>query len=320
VASYRPQGAWPDFELGPTAGYTAGTEYGLFDYSLGYTAEWELPLPWIKGLSWQGSYSRLLYDTDDFARPGGYFRVLGLAVNTGLNVNQLVYVRPLYDRLWLEAHTGQLSPTIDGSGLALSWATEGGFLRLNASMGRYTLDTFGGGPRVIFLDDLSSLQRTTAALNPALVTARLNLVPGRWRLLYSQGRFLNNDPGFMVTSSHVFGDQRINFFYRKTGPGNFRTPKKTAFAGFSVSFPIGPKQSAELGPVTVRGKDRWFLGLETKVQETDNYIELHYGLSPAPRHGLFSDVLDYDRADLGSLLANRYRLRASLRERLGARY
>jgi hypothetical protein len=316
IEGYRPQSLWPDFELGPAAGYAAGTEYGLFDYSLGYAAEWEIPFPWVKGLSWQGSYTRRLYDTDDFASPGGYFRVLGLAVNTGLNVNQLVYVHPIFNRLWLEAHSGQLSPTTDGSGLAMSWVSESGFLRLNAIAGRYSLN-INRGPRIVLLDDLSNPQPSSVGLKPELVTARLNLIPGRWRFLYSQGRFLNNDPGFMITSSHNFGDQRINFFYRKTGPGNFRTPKRTAFAGFLVTFPLGPKQSSELGPVTVRGKDRWFIGLETKVQEKDNYIELHYGLAPSPRHGLFGDVLDYDRADLGSLVANQYRLRSSLREQLG---
>ena len=55
-------------------------------------------------------------------------------------------------------------------------------------------------------------------------------------------------------------------------------------------------------------------GLETKVGDSDNYIELHYGISPGARYGLFSDVLDHDRADTGSLKANRYRLRAMLRQ------
>jgi hypothetical protein len=151
-------------------------------------------------------------------------------------------------------------------------------------------------------------------LNPSFVTARYSVRPGFWALSMTRGRFLNNDEGYQVMSSHTFGDNRIRFFYRKTGPGNFQTPNKRAFAGFSITMPIGPKESYSLGPVTIRGRDQYSLGLETKVQEKDNYIEPGYGLYPTIRHGLNTDVGDYDRGDVGSIEANLHRLIASIRE------
>ena len=179
--------------------------------------------------------------------------------------------------------------------------------------GNFNLDVPGSTGRIIFLGEPVITSRVEK-LEPRLFVTRMNLIPGRWRLLYTQGAFLNGDPGFLITSSHFFGDTRINFFYRKTGPGNFQTPYERQFAGFAVSFPLGPKQSLSVWPVTVRGRDRFVIGLETKVGDSDNYIELHYGISPGARYGLFSDVLDHDRADTGSLKANRYRLRAMLRQ------
>ncbi|MDP4949499.1 MAG: YjbH domain-containing protein [Burkholderiaceae bacterium] len=301
----------PNFELGPAASYTAGTEYGLFDYSIGLQTAWEIPL--AKGLSFQGLHNDLIKDSDDFSGNASYFRRLGLGVKSGLGANLLVYTRPLYNRLWLEASTGSQSSSIKGENLSLSWTTPNGFLRFNAVAGNFNLDVPGSTGGIIFLGEPVITSRVEK-LEPRLFVTRVNLIPGRWRLLYTQGTFLNGDPGFLITSSHFFGDTRINFFYRKTGPGNFRTPYERQFAGFAVSFPLGPKQSWSVGPVTVRGRDRFVMGLETKVGDSDNYIELHYGISPGARYGLFSDVLDHDRADTGSLKANRYRLRAMLRQ------
>ena len=52
--------------------------------------------------------------------------------------------------------------------------------------------------------------------------------------------------------------------------------------------------------------------------EADNYIEPGYGLFPSYRHGLQTDVMDYDRGDVAAIEGNLHRLRASLRERLAA--
>jgi hypothetical protein len=286
----------PDIELSPSASYTVGSEFGIYDYSVGISTGVEVPL--YKGLSWQGYHTRLVTETEDFKNPNHYFRRVGLGEKTARGASMFTYTRPVYKNLWVEAAHGALSSSTSGTTFNSVWTSTDSKWKLSATKGSYQQTMpYGFEP-----------------LNPSFVTARYALRPGYWALSMTRGRFLNNDEGYQVMSSHTFGDNRIRFFYRKTGPGNFQTPNKRAFAGFSITMPIGPKESYSLGPVTIRGRDQYSLGLETKVQEKDNYIEPGYGLYPTIRHGLNTDVGDYDRGDVGSIQANLHRLIASIRE------
>lgn len=286
----------PDIELSPSASYTVGSEFGIYDYSVGISTGVEVPL--YKGLSWQGYHTRLVTETDDFKNPNHYFRRVGLGEKTARGASMFTYTRPVYNNLWVEAAHGALSSSTSGTTFNSVWTSTDSKWKLSATKGSYKHTMpYGFEP-----------------LNPSFITARYAVRPGFWALSMTRGRFLNNDEGYQVMSSHTFGDNRIRFFYRKTGPGNYQTPYKRAFAGFSVTLPIGPRESYGIGPVTVRGRDQYSLGLETKVQEKDNYIEPGYGLYPTIRHGLNTDVGDYDRGDVGSIEANLHRLIASIRE------
>ena len=114
-------------------------------------------------------------------------------------------------------------------------------------------------------------------------------------------------------SHHWFGDHRLTFYYRDTQSPDATTMPRTKFAGFEISFPLGPRESGFIGPLSVRGQDQLSLGLETKVGAKDNYITSGYGAVPGLRHGL-SDITDQDRTGVEDLWANRYRLRAVMRE------
>lgn len=286
----------PDIELSPSASYTVGSEFGIYDYSVGISTGVEVPL--YKGLFYQGYHTRLVTETDDFKNPNHYFRRVGLGEKTARGASMFTYMRPVYNNLWVEVSQGAISSSTQGTTLNSVWTSSDSKLKLSATKGSYKQTMpYGFEP-----------------LNPIFVTARYAVRPGFWALSMTKGRFLNNDEGYQVMSSHTFGDNRVRFFYRKTGPGNFQTPYKRAFAGFSVTLPIGPRESYSIGPVTLRGRDQYPLGLETKVQEKDNYIEPGYGLYPSLRHGLNTDVGDYDRGDVGSIEANLHRLIASIRE------
>ena len=297
VQNANDQGLFPQIELTPSASYTVGTEYGLFDYSLAASTGWEIQL--AKGLFWQGIYTQILQESDDFQGASSYFRERhGLGEKNGLGANMLTYTRPLVDRLWAEVSVGQLAANVQGQSLRLTWTTPEGRFRLSDTLGSYKSGSGG-------------------QLSPHILTARFAVVPGRWDVVLSQGTFYNNDPGYVLETSHRFGDNTVRFFYRTTGPGNAVTPNKYTFAGFNFFFPIGPKEAVALGPVTVRGRDRWGVGLETLLANP-NYISPGYGGFPAIRHGLLSDVTDNDRADLGSIRANLYRTRLMLSEMIAA--
>ncbi len=286
----------PDFEISPSASYTVGSEFGIYDYSVGVSTGVEVPL--YKGLFYQGYHTRLVTETEDFKDTNHYFRRVGLGERTARGASMLTYMRPVYNNLWVEASQGYLSSNTQGTTLNTVWTSSNSKLKISATKGSYK----------------QTMPYGFESLNPSFITARYAIRPGFWALSMTKGRFLNNDEGYQVMSSHTFGDNRVRFYFRKTGPGNFQTPHKRAFAGFSITLPIGPRESYAIGPVTLRGRDQYPLGLETKVQEKDNYIEPGYGLFPSIRHGLNTDVGDYDRGDVGSIEANLHRLIASVRE------
>jgi hypothetical protein len=291
----------PDFEIGPSATYTVGTEFGLTDYSLGISKGWELPL--YKGLMWHGFHTQFVTQSDDFRDPQSYFRRVGLGEKTAWGANMLSYTRPIYSGLWAEATTGYIASGVKGRNLTMVWDSPDNRWKVTGVNGMYSRDD---APQA-------------DPLQPSFVTLRYAVLPGKWALSATKGRFLNNDSGIHLMTTHFFGDNRLRFYYRKTGPGNETTPNQRAFAGFSFTLPIGPKESYAIGPVTLRGRDQWALGLETKVQEKDNYIELGYGLFPSIRHGLQADVTDFDRGDVGYLEANMHRFWAGLRDRMTMR-
>ena len=300
VSHQAPQFLKPDFELSPSASYTVGTEFGLVDYSVGFSKGWEVPL--AKGLFWHGYHTQFFRQSDDFRDSRSYFRRVGLGEKTAWGANVLSYTRPLAKGLWAEVATGPIASKVSGNSLTMMWSAPDGRFKLSGTKANYT-------------QDLGDRQE---ALHPTLLTARYAMIPGSWNVSFTKGRFLNNDSGYQAMSTHVFGDYRLRFFYRKTGPGNFQTPYNRSFAGFNVTLPIGPKESYALGPTTIRGRDQWALGLETKVGDIINWIEPGYGLFPSYRHGLQTDVMDYDRGDVAAIEGNLHRLRASLRERLAA--
>ena len=285
----------PQIEISPAASYTAGTEFGLLDYSLGVTGGWEVPL--AKGLQWQGFNAHLLSETDDFKNPNSYFRRVGLGEATRPATNLLVYQSPIVPRLWAQLAVGNLSYKTSGAQINTYWASRDGSYRATWIYGRWD------NPYVPY-------QR-----QPNILSLGVRPFSPNWQITYSTGQFQGNDTGHRLASSHSFSDYAIQLYVRKTGPSNL-LPNNNAFMGFAITFPLGPNKAAELGPLTVRARDRWELGLETKIQQPDNYIEPGYGGFPGIRHSLDTDVFDFNRADLGLMGMNSFKLRLNARRAL----
>jgi hypothetical protein len=285
----------PQFEISPAASYTAGTEFGLVDYSVGVTGGWEVPL--AKGLQWQGFNAHLLSETDDFKNLNSYFRRVGLGEATRPATNLLVYQSPIVPRLWAQLAVGNLSHKTSGAQINTYWASKGGSYRATWIYGRWD------NPYVPY-------QR-----QPNILSLGVRPFSPNWQITYSTGKFQGNDTGHRLASSHSFSDYAIQLYVRKTGPSNL-LPNDNAFMGFAITFPLGPNKAAELGPVTVRARDRWELGLETKILQLDNYIEPGYGGFPGIRHSLDTDVFDFNRADLGLMGMNSFKMRLNARRAL----
>ena len=285
----------PQFELGIGLRTAVGTEYGLADYAASLELGAELPL--ARGLTLQGVASTPL------ANSGSYEdgRIFGdqRYKKTQLEQAFLSYWAPI-GPLAAQASLGALNPTDQGGQVDVVWLSDSGRWRLHG-MGGYYQQT-----------DESGVTKPEP-LRSAIGAVRYSVLPAQWHLDLTAGRFHNQDEGWRLSSVHFFGDNMFKLFLRRSGSADTTSMPQRSFAGFEVSFPLGPQRAAELGPITVRGRDRWRTGLETKVGESDNYLTAGYGMVPQVRHGLTTDGTDYDRAGLADLWADRDRLRFALR-------
>ena len=309
---------WEQFslqlEVGPALRQRVGTEVGLYDASLGLDLGWEMPLG--RGILWQGQATAPVANTQNFAS-GGLFS--SYRIQSRLETATVSYQQQLAPRIWAQASLGYIEHNDLGGQLDLAWLSPEGRLRLSAMGGYYQGK------------DATGLTQDTVSHSTALLAARSSVVSGRWMLEAQGGQFYNQDRGIRLASHHWFGDNRLTLQLLDSASGTGGSMPRTKFAGIMLTIPIGGPASYVIpgltrdpwiagqarndsgGAITVRGRDQWAYGLETKVGSTDNYITSGYGVAPAIRHGLMTDTLDYDRAGLADMTANLYRVRAMMR-------
>lgn len=284
----------PRIELGMALRYNLGTEYGLTDHSVGLDTAWEVPL--ARGLLWQGNYTTPLNHSDDYGQPSGYW--YGNRLQRQVQTNLLSYNHPLFKGSWLQVSQGHITPTDAGQQANVNWLSPMGRWRVTGIVGHY---------------ETRQPNQSPVTHRPQLGSLRYSVLPGFWALDVTRGQFYNGDQGTRVMSHHWFGDHRLTFYFRDTQSADQVTLPRTKFAGFEITFPLGPRQASFVGPFSIRGRDQMALSLETKVGAQDNYITPGYGAVPTLRHGI-NDAMDHDRTGVADLWANRYRMRAILRE------
>lgn len=286
----------PQFEIGPGLRYAVATEVGLLDHSAALELGAEVNL--APGLFWQGVLSAPLAHSDDYQDGRSYAaqRHPRLGMDSGL----LTWWKPLPQGVAVQASAGYFDRDYKGVLGEGVWMSPAGRWRLSGSAGSFSNEH--GGERQ----------------SSWLAGARLSLAPGAWQLEANAGRFLGGDRGYRLSSNHWFGDSLLRLYYRASeGDAGSALAGQRKFIGFSFSLPLGPSQAyAAGGGTTVRGMDRFAVGLETKVGDVDNRLNTGYGKIPRVRHGLQTDVTDYDRNGGLDLIASSPRLRAVLNEQL----
>jgi hypothetical protein len=142
-------------------------------------------------------------------------------------------------------------------------------------------------------------------------------LPAQWQVEATAGQFLNGDRGVQLASLHWWGDTQMKLYYSNSqGDSGSSFSARRQMLGFAISFPLGPRDAQAVGPTWVRGADRWGWGLKTKVGEKDNALTRGYADIPALRHGLGSDVSDFDRNGSADLAVRARRVRETLVEGL----
>ena len=302
----------PQLELGVALRSAVGTEYGIADYALAAELGAELSLANIKpGLGAQALWRVPASSSGDFRAGGIHYanRFEGPRIEQAL----LTYWMPIklvskplpigeQDKsVGINEALRQVDAALVFSAGSLMHGHTGAQAELHATLDRWrVLGTWG-------TFKTSEFER---ARSPALTSVSYSIEPAKWRLDLAAGRFYNLDRGWRLGSVHWFGDTSFTAYVKDSGFKGLSMPKRR-FAGFEVSFPLGQARASNLAGVSMRGRDRWTVGLETKVLERDNYITRGYGLVPAPRHGLV-DVSDQDRMVLQTQWAARSALRLAL--------
>jgi hypothetical protein len=305
----------PQFELGLGLRSAVGTEFGIADYAaaLEVGAEWSFA-NFAPGLGGQLIWSAPALSSGDY-RAGGVFHDNGFK---GPRVEQAMisYWLPIPASVF-SLVIPQTASKVGQIGGADSWALDSALVLSAGSVAHAQR----GGQADLYLDlDRWRLQSTWGhytsseyikARSPAISAVRYSVEPAKWHLEFAAGRFYNMDRGWRLSSTHWFGQTSFAVFLRESGIEGLSMPK-TRFAGFEMSFPLGNAAASDVAGLSVRGRDRWRVGLATKVGANDNYIMRGYGLMIGPRHGV-ADITDFDRASLSDLWASRSAMRFAMR-------
>lgn len=282
----------PQFEMGVDLVTSVGTELGLVDHSLALDVGMQLQL--AKGLFWQGNAQLPVSRSDDY-RGNGQFNRLGHP-KARLDQALVSYLMPVT----LGAHTlntqwslGAVNAYSRGGQVDATWMDTTGMWRVGGTLGAY--------------DRSNGARKTT----PALLNVRRSILPGEWMVEGTVGEFLGGDRGWMVKSQHWYGPVGLSFFVTSSDGKTAATPKRN-FAGFEISVPFGGLWQKDYGWASVRGMDRFAWGQKTKVGDTDNVITGGYGEVPKPRHGVWTDFNDHDRAGAADAWAQRDRIRDAM--------
>ena len=280
----------PTLEIGPALEKTLGTEVGLMDYQLGVDLGWQLPLG--AGWQWQGNLVAPVAQSDDFRANGAF---ANYRLPRGVESSLLSRSWQPWRGTFVQASAGAIrGGDVGGQWDMAHWAADGR-LRLGATLGSYHSSTLNRDFR------------------PQWLQAQYSLIPGKWSAELTAGQFYWGDKGFRVASQHWFDQHRVTLFLSQTGadtPGTL-TPK-TRVAGLQLTIPFGGDRAAQLGRVTVAGRDQWPVSVQSKVGGTDNRVSRIYAVMPVPRHGL-ADLTDHDRAAPIELWARRNSIREAMR-------
>jgi Exopolysaccharide biosynthesis protein YbjH len=286
----------PQIEIKPAINYVIGNEYGLYNYSLGASTGWEVPLN--KGLLWSGAYVSPLLNSSQYVN--GEFS--NSKLRNELVSNYVSLTSAIQQNTWIELTAGMQdligvvqSNSQYGGQIELDWLNAKGTFRIQTVAGDYFSPYLGKHYR------------------PGLGSTRYTIIPGLWSLDLTGGKFYNGDKGFQVTSNHWFGDYRLSFYYRDSGNSSPALDlPKTQFVGFQILLPFGPRAAYDSGPIQIRGGDHLSLNIESVVHQNSNTINGGYGIQSVHQHGLYKDLMDYDRNGVANLDANLNTLRNGL--------
>ncbi len=295
-------GSWKTVRVGlsPVLRTAVATEVGVFDYSLGLRAAFQLPL-------WQGAVGEIrqvvpVANSSNFSDTGIYSgRRIRSRIDRAL-FSQAVRVpigmwtgaSPAQATKWglssvvAQVHAGRINDYYDGAMGELRWEPGEGRYRIAAQAGWFTMADYHQPVK------RAGVLYEPKVATPILASYRYSLMRTRTDFEATGGRFMNRDTGVQLGMTQWFSDVAVSVYYRHT---TLDPIPARQFVGVTLSLPLGPRKDMSPGKlVQVTGTPRFGHSLETVVGRS-NLVSPGYGVLP--------DVPDLDsihNSDRASLL------------------
>ncbi|WP_213956033.1 YjbH domain-containing protein [Variovorax sp. dw_954] len=306
VGNGAPSWSTVRLSLQPVLRSTLGTEYGVFDYSVGVRATLQQPL-------WKGAYAEVshvapLAESEDF-RGDNVFNKSRIVDDTDRAlVHQLVrlpverlFSNPDTATRWganaLTAHiaAGRFDSNYRGVYAELRWEPGEGRNRFGIEGGRF--------------DRTTDYDRYLPIESRALLASyRYAYTPTHIYFEASAGQFMYNDRGVKLGVKQWFHDVAVSLYVRRT---KFDwEPRSRSFAGIEISIPLTLRK--DMNPtnhIQVTGVSRWSYAVETVVRESSNDITTNQGVLPSG--GALDRTFNSDRAGLAYFEDNLPRVRSA---------
>ncbi|MDP2561107.1 YjbH domain-containing protein [Psychrobium sp. 1_MG-2023] len=293
----------PRLTLWPSIISTVGTEFGMFDASLGLASHLEVPL-W-SGAALTAQHITHISETEDF-KDGRYFE--NSRHQTGMQGYSLNQTFTLPYNLKNMTTVGRDRYDHDFVSNEIRWQSSNGAHRANVITSKYENQVVPPrehyqGCNILF----------AACWKPAEDPNRTVIV-GEYRYYASKlntsfevqaGQFWQQDKGYILSLKRMFGDVIINMSYRDTKKDDI---ERNQFVGIGFSIPFTPRKDFNSKYFQVRGLPNWNYGISTLVGKSHNRLTPGSGDTGARFYNLDNAYFNYDRLNAAYIKNNAYRL------------
>ncbi|HTI18889.1 MAG TPA: YjbH domain-containing protein [Trinickia sp.] len=272
--------SWVRLQVAPAVNYVYGTEYGVFDTSLG--AAFTAYAPLWRGAELFSTYIAPVYNTKnlDNGRVFSQYRLRGGLSDAGL------------------AQTFWIAPSV-----------------LNvASLGKFDYQYLGAeNETTLFVPGRPDMVRLRLAylhhepgkdVLPSISNAMLTYrwVQPAWKLWVEAGvaRYVDNDKGPLVTVTRWFDDVSVSLHAEHSGRGSF--------VGATITFPLTPRQGMKPGLAEIEGVQQFGLDFRTRVGST-NYISSYAAENLDFAYSTQMNLLNSGRFSADYFTSQLYRMR-----------
>lgn len=234
--------AWkPRLTFSPTLSSGVGTEYGVWDASVGLGTELSFSL-WPGALA-SATYNAEVYSSEDFEEGGPFY---GSRQRTDLVEAELQQTFKLHPQLYTSLHAGRYALDYDG---VLNETV------LLSPSGRHSLGVLAGRFEHAELDNV---ERDQGLLRYSYYNPELDV-----QLNAYGGQFFEGDDGYRLDTRFWFGDYALTLTYKNTD---------AQYVGLGWVIPLTPVKDHQFRYVQLQGNADWNYSVQTRINEDRNTL------------------------------------------------